>query len=68
MEKTCDVYFQILGSDLQTLHVSMCNTHGKHVCAGLLYILMPLFAADRISLVAFNTKIIKDRAYQDLGI
>lgn len=67
MEKTCDVYFQILGSDLQTLHVSMCNTHGKHACAGLLYILMPLFAADR-SLVAFNTKIIKDRSYQDLGI
>ena len=36
MEKTRYTKSQILGSDLQTLNVSIGNTHGKCACDGLL--------------------------------
>lgn len=57
MEKTHDTKSQILDSDLQTLHVYICNTHGKCACDGLrgCTVLMPLFVVDRVSLVTFNT-------------
>lgn len=64
MEKTPDTRSQILGSDLQILHVCICKTHGKCACDGLLRctVLMPLFAVDRVGLVTFGTKVTKGRS------
>lgn len=58
MKETRDTKSQSLVSDLQTLHVYICNNHRKCACDALVgfAVLMPLFVVNRVSLFTVNNQ------------